>query len=71
LRPIWTRTFPWRKRLQRATKPLTKTADLSVKEVAIVSSFADPNSFAEGFRRFFGANPLNSAPRNVRERSSS
>ncbi|WP_353645918.1 AraC family transcriptional regulator [Mesorhizobium sp. WSM2239] len=49
--------FVLRKRLQRATKLLTKTADLSVKEVAIMSGFEDPNYFAKVFRRFFGASP--------------
>ncbi|WP_050898834.1 AraC family transcriptional regulator [Allomesorhizobium alhagi] len=49
--------FVMRRRLQRATKLLTKTADLSVKEVAIMSGFEDPNYFAKVFRRFFGASP--------------
>lgn len=42
---------------QRATKLLTNTARLSVKEVAMMSGFADPNYFAKVFRRFFGASP--------------
>jgi AraC-like DNA-binding protein len=49
--------FVLRKRLQRATKLLTKTARLSVKEVALMSGFEDPNYFAKVFRRFFGASP--------------
>ncbi|WP_349436399.1 AraC family transcriptional regulator [Pararhizobium sp. A13] len=49
--------FVLRKRLQRATKLLTKAADLSVKEVAIMSGFEDPNYFAKVFRRYFGASP--------------
>jgi AraC-like DNA-binding protein len=46
-----------RRRLQRATKLLTKAADLSVKEVAVMSGFEDPNYFAKVFRRYFGASP--------------
>jgi AraC-like DNA-binding protein len=49
--------FVLRKRLQRATKLLTKSAHLSVKEVASMSGFEDPNYFAKVFRRFFGTNP--------------
>ncbi|PYB72378.1 AraC family transcriptional regulator [Rhizobium wuzhouense] len=49
--------FVMRKRLQRATKLLTKAADLSVKEVAVMSGFEDPNYFAKVFRRHFGASP--------------
>lgn len=49
--------FVLRKRLQRATKLLTQAADLSVKEVAIMSGFDDPNYFAKVFRRYFGASP--------------
>ena len=49
--------FVLRKRLQRATKLLTKAAHLSVKEVAIMSGFEDPNYFAKVFRRYFGASP--------------
>ncbi|WP_307234669.1 AraC family transcriptional regulator [Pararhizobium capsulatum] len=49
--------FVLRKRLQRATKLLTKAADLSVKEVAVMSGFEDPNYFAKVFRRYFGASP--------------
>ncbi len=49
--------FVLRKRLQRATKLLTKTAHLSVKEVSSMSGFEDPNYFAKVFRRFFGASP--------------
>ncbi|WP_027998283.1 AraC family transcriptional regulator [Sinorhizobium arboris] len=49
--------FVLQKRLQRAVKLLTKTADLPVKEVAILSGFGDPNYFAKVFRRVFGASP--------------
>jgi len=49
--------FVLQKRLQRAVKLLTKTADLPVKEVAIMSGFEDPNYFAKVFRRVFGASP--------------
>ncbi|MEY9723307.1 AraC-like DNA-binding protein [Sinorhizobium fredii] len=49
--------FVLQKRLQRAVKLLTKTADLPVKEVAILSGFDDPNYFAKVFRRVFGASP--------------
>lgn len=49
--------FVLRKRLQRATKLLTKAAHLSVKEVSIMSGFEDPNYFAKVFRRYFGASP--------------
>ena len=49
--------FVLRRRLQRATKLLTKAADLSVKEVAVMSGFEDPNYFAKVFRRYFGASP--------------
>lgn len=49
--------FVLQKRLQRAVKLLTKTADLPVKEVAILSGFEDPNYFAKVFRRVFGASP--------------
>jgi AraC-like DNA-binding protein len=49
--------FVLRKRLLRATKLLTKTAHLSVKEVSAMSGFEDPNYFAKVFRRFFGASP--------------
>lgn len=49
--------FVLRKRLQRATKLLTKTAHLSVKEVSSMAGFEDPNYFAKVFRRFFGASP--------------
>jgi AraC-like DNA-binding protein len=49
--------FVLRKRLQRATKLLTKAANLSVKEIAVMSGFEDPNYFAKVFRRYFGASP--------------
>lgn len=49
--------FVLRKRLQRATKLLTTTARLSVKEVAVMTGFDDPNYFAKVFRRRFGASP--------------
>ena len=45
------------KRLDRAVKLLTKTADLSVKEVSSMCGFQDPNYFAKAFRRAFGASP--------------
>ncbi len=49
--------FVLRKRLQRATRLLTEAADLSVKEIAVMSGFDDPNYFAKVFRRYFGASP--------------
>lgn len=49
--------FVLRKRLRRATKLLTNAAHLSVKEVAIMAGFEDPNYFAKVFRRYFGASP--------------
>ncbi|THV20522.1 AraC family transcriptional regulator [Peteryoungia ipomoeae] len=49
--------FVLQKRLQKATKLLTKSAQLSVKEVSIMSGFEDPNYFAKVFRRHFGASP--------------
>lgn len=45
------------KRLQRAVKLLTKGPQLSVKEIAVMSGFEDPNYFSKVFRRHFGANP--------------
>ncbi|MCF3641060.1 AraC family transcriptional regulator [Rhizobium sp. TRM95111] len=49
--------FVLRKRLQRATKLLTKAGNLSVKEVSSMSGFEEPNYFAKVFRRHFGASP--------------
>lgn len=49
--------FVMQKRLQRATKLLTREVQLSVKEVSILSGFEDPNYFAKVFRRHFGASP--------------
>lgn len=49
--------FVLQKRLQRATKLLTREVQLSVKEVSIMSGFEDPNYFAKVFRRHFGASP--------------
>lgn len=49
--------FVMRKRLERAVKLLTKTADLSVKDVSNMCGFDDPNYFAKVFRRAFGSSP--------------
>ncbi|MFT4158855.1 AraC family transcriptional regulator [Shinella zoogloeoides] len=49
--------FVLHKRLQRATKLLARTANLSVKEVSSMAGFEDPNYFAKVFRRHFGASP--------------
>ncbi|TCQ09069.1 AraC family transcriptional regulator [Rhizobium sp. PP-F2F-G36] len=49
--------FVMRKRLQRAAKLLTQAANLSVKEISLMSGFEEPNYFAKVFRRHFGASP--------------
>ncbi|MCD7107692.1 AraC family transcriptional regulator [Rhizobium sp. DKSPLA3] len=49
--------FVLRKRLQRAAKLLTQAANLSVKEISLMSGFEEPNYFAKVFRRHFGASP--------------
>ncbi|CZT36685.1 AraC-like ligand binding domain-containing protein [Rhizobium sp. 9140] len=49
--------FVMRKRLQRAAKLLTQAANLSVKEISLMSGFDEPNYFAKVFRRHFGASP--------------
>jgi AraC-like DNA-binding protein len=45
------------KRLQRAVKLLTSTANIPIKEVALMSGFTDANYFAKIFRRVYGTNP--------------
>ncbi|OLP62211.1 AraC family transcriptional regulator [Xaviernesmea oryzae] len=49
--------FVLAKRLQKATKLLTKAADLSVKDISALCGFDDPNYFAKVFRKHFGASP--------------
>lgn len=49
--------FVLQKRLKRAVKLLTKTANMPVKEVAIRSGFEDANYFSKVFRRVYGTNP--------------
>lgn len=49
--------FVLQKRLRRAAKLLTKTADMPVKEVAALCGFDDPNYFSKVFRRLYGTNP--------------
>ena len=49
--------FVLRKRLQRAAKLLAQGANLSVKEISLMSGFEEPNYFAKVFRRYFGASP--------------
>ena len=46
-----------RRRLERAAGLLTRAGHLSVKEIAGLAGFADPNYFAKVFRRHFGASP--------------
>jgi AraC-like DNA-binding protein len=49
--------FVLHKRLRRATKLLTKTADMPIKEVSALCGFDDPNYFSKVFRRLYGTNP--------------
>ncbi|MBT9371310.1 AraC family transcriptional regulator [Rhizobium sp. CSW-27] len=49
--------FVLQKRLRRAAKLLTKTADMPIKEVAALCGFEDPNYFSKVFRRLYGTNP--------------
>ena len=49
--------FVLNRRLDRAAKLLTMSADLSVKEVSGMCGFEDPNYFAKVFRRGFGVSP--------------
>jgi AraC-like DNA-binding protein len=49
--------FVLQQRMQRATRLLTKTANLPVKEVAVMSGFDDANYFSKVFRRIYGINP--------------
>lgn len=49
--------FVLQKRLRRAAKLLTKTADIPIKEVAGLCGFEDANYFSKVFRRLYGTNP--------------
>lgn len=49
--------YVMQKRLQKAIRLLTRGVNLPVKEVALLSGFADPNYFAKVFRRAFGTSP--------------
>lgn len=49
--------FVLTERMRRAAKLFTVNTNVSVKEVAALTGFADPNYFAKVFRRFFGASP--------------
>lgn len=49
--------FVLHKRLRRAAKLLTKTADMPIKEVSALCGFDDPNYFSKVFRRLYGTNP--------------
>jgi AraC-like DNA-binding protein len=49
--------FVLKKRLRRAAKLLTKTADMPIKEVSALCGFDDPNYFSKVFRRLYGTNP--------------
>jgi AraC-like DNA-binding protein len=49
--------FVLHKRLRRAAKLLTKTADMPIKEVAALCGFTDANYFSKVFRRLYGTNP--------------
>ena len=49
--------FVLRERMRRAARLLTSHALLTVKEIAILCGFDDPNYFAKVFRRFFGTSP--------------
>lgn len=45
------------RRLEDAARLLVQGARLPVKEVAILTGFADPNYFAKAFRRHYGLSP--------------
>ena len=45
------------RRLEAAARLLVQGAALPVKEIAILSGFADPNYFAKAFRRHYGLSP--------------
>lgn len=45
------------RRLEAAARLLAQGARLPVKEIAILTGFADPNYFAKAFRRHFGISP--------------
>jgi AraC-like DNA-binding protein len=49
--------FVMAERMRQAAKLLALGTGTSVKEVAVLTGFADPNYFAKVFRRFFGASP--------------
>jgi AraC-like DNA-binding protein len=49
--------FVLQERMRRAARLLTSHALLTVKEIAILCGFDDPNYFAKVFRRFFGTSP--------------
>jgi AraC-like DNA-binding protein len=44
-------------RMRRAAKLMSLNPGLSIKEVAVLSGFDDPNYFSKVFRRIFGASP--------------
>ena len=44
-------------RMRRAAKLLAVNTEISVKEVATLTGFSDPNYFSKVVRRFFGASP--------------
>lgn len=45
------------RRLENAARLLARGAGQSVKEIAILTGFADPNYFAKAFRRHYGLSP--------------
>lgn len=49
--------FVLQKRLRRAAKLLTKTAEMPIKEVSALCGFDDPNYFSKVFRRLYGTSP--------------
>jgi AraC-like DNA-binding protein len=49
--------FVLNRRLDRAAKLLTMSADLPVKDISGMCGFEDPNYFAKVFRRGFGVSP--------------
>ncbi len=49
--------FVLQERMRRAARLLTSHSHLPVKEISVMTGFADPNYFAKVFRRYFGASP--------------
>lgn len=49
--------FVLQQRMRRAAALLANDATVSVKEVAVLTGFEDPNYFAKVFRRVFGTSP--------------